>query len=281
MRIVESIIEQNIDELKKDFELYSKKLFYDENSKKLIHPGEYGVYREKVVTKFLRNFLPKNYEIATGFVVNNVDKITTQCDLIIYNKDLTPLISDYNNQEFYTAETVLSIGEIKSKLNKTQFKDALNKLARNKKIKDGIKFPNIHKSNNKTFNTVKHPYDSIFSFLVCEKLDFNTDNLLQEIDGFYEEDIEKHNRHNLILSLNDGLYTFYFINEKGKTNTVHYPHLSNTKVKNLHIDEDGKYVPIKLFGSYFYQAITSHTVLNPDLIRYTTKYESQKLNFEK
>ena len=280
MSIVESIIEQNIDELIKDFELYSKKLFYNEDQKKLIHPGEYGMYREKVVAKFLRNFLPKNYDIATGFIVNNANEISTQCDIVIYNRDLTPLISGYNNQEFYTVETVVAIGEVKSKLSKSAFKAALNKLAKNKKIKDNVIEPGIHKSNNLTFNPQEQPYDSIFSFLICEKLDFDTTNLLNEMNSLYEDDVAVHCKHNLILSLKDGLYLYYFNKREGGTNSLHYPYIPNLTIKNLHVNDENKYIPIKLFGSYIYQAVVSQTLLLPDLIRYTTNYAKQELKFE-
>lgn len=281
MRIIESIIEQNIDDLEKDFELYSKRKFYDKKSKKLIHPGEYGIYRGRSVSKFLKNFLPKNYAISTGFIVNNIDEISTQCDLIINYKDLTPLISDYINQEFYTAETVVAIGEIKSTLNKSDLKKALNKLAKCKRIKDNTLEPQIYKSNNSTFNPSKQPYDTTFTFLVCEKLDFNTDNLLDELSGYYDQGINNIHKHNMIYSLKDGLFTYYKEGLDGKSMTIHYPNLGEEELKNLLIQDEDKYVPAKLFGSYFFQAIISHTILVPDLIRYNIKYESQILKFEK
>lgn len=281
MKIIETLIEQNIDDLIKDFKSYSKKLYYDESQEKLIHPGEYGIYREKLISRFLAPFLPKNYSINSGFVVNNLDEISTQCDLIVYHRDTTPLISDYNNQEFYTAETVVAIGEIKSILNKNDFKKALNKLARCKMIRDKIVSPSIYKQHLKSeYNPKKNQFDTIISFLICEKLNFDISNLVNEISTFYENDIDSIYKHNMILSIEDGLMT-YFIVHNGKPTTIHYPVIAEKELKNLLISDNYKYVPFKLFGSYFFQAITTQTVLYPDLNTYIKNFKQEKIQYEK
>lgn len=280
METIDSLIVQNIDDFIKDFENASKKLYYNPESKRFIHPGEFGTYREKICKRFIRPFVPNNFEIGTGFVVNNTQEISTQCDIIVYDKDSTPLISDYNNNHFFTVETVAAIGEVKSVLTKQDLKVALNKLARCKKLREKIKEPSVLKQKLKIdYNPESNHYDNIISFLICEKLNFDSSELISELNELYEEDIEPRFKHNMILSLNDGLYTYYSITNDDPI-TIQYPVLNTYQLKNLQITDAKKYIPFKLFSSYLLFSLLSVTTLFPDLVQYLGSFESQTLKYE-
>ena len=49
----------------------------------IAHPGELGTDREEVVRSFLRAYLPKRFEISTGFVFDASGLVSKQIDVII------------------------------------------------------------------------------------------------------------------------------------------------------------------------------------------------------
>lgn len=59
------------------------------------------------------------------------------------------------------------------------------------------------------------------------------DNLSEELNGFYESDIMDWQKHNLILSIEDGLIAYYDENNK----SLMYPYL-NKKLKTRFIRPD-------------------------------------------
>ena len=113
-RIFEEILLEEIETFKNSFSNVSKKMFHDPETNKLIHSGEFGMYREAIAKKFLRFFVPVRLEIDQGFLLNSINEVSTQCDIVIYDKNVTPLIRSNELQRFYPVETVCSVGEIKS-----------------------------------------------------------------------------------------------------------------------------------------------------------------------
>ena len=43
----------------------------------LRHPGEYGGYKERLVTELFQYMLPRKYSFCSGFIVNHKGKIST------------------------------------------------------------------------------------------------------------------------------------------------------------------------------------------------------------
>lgn len=279
--IFNKLMEQRIDFFKTNFVNSAKELYFKDG--KLIHPGEYGMARETICKNFIKEFLPGIYDVGSGFIINNKGEVSTQCDLVIYDKEYTPLLKDGVNKKFYIAETCVAIGEVKSILSKDKFKEALGKLAeiskmRELEIKSG--FIRRHYTRDIAYNPAGNPYDQWFSFLICEKFDFDISNIENEIDEFYG-DIEYHNRCNMILSLNDGLLTYFAetLAKERKTVTIQYPLKGVTKP--LFITGEKGYVPCKLFMSYLYNSITETTIIHPDLVNYIGNFEGQELRFSK
>lgn len=56
-----------------------------------VHWGEDGRYKEIILKECLRNHLPANIKIGTGFVMGEGNHITKQIDIIIYT-DSCPLL---------------------------------------------------------------------------------------------------------------------------------------------------------------------------------------------
>lgn len=236
-----------------------------EKSGKLIQPHDFGVYRENICKGFIRNFISSRLEIGSGFLINTFDSVGTQCDIIVYDKINTPKILGDNNNPFFTVETVAGIGEIKSAVTKNQLKEAINKLARNKMLKQ-INHPvYIFKDHyNPKFDPANNNRDTIFSFVVCKKFDFDYSNIQNEIASMYDDDIPIEYRHNLILSVEDGLLCYF----DDKNKSLMYPK-NDLKLKNRFVKIDSnKYIHLKLFSSHISIGINSSSILYPEITDY-------------
>lgn len=65
---------------------------------KLTHNGERGREAEEILKNFLKKYLPKKYEVSTGFVHTDMGT-SNQCDILIYDaSNYAPLYSGYANE---------------------------------------------------------------------------------------------------------------------------------------------------------------------------------------
>ena len=195
-----------------------------DNKNGLLHPGEFGKYREDACKYFLSNIIPQRYGISDGFLITKDDKISTQCDIIIYDKNSAPIIKNDVGIKFFPIESVVGVGEIKSKLNITTLSESANKLAKNKML------------------MLKSNYEDridLFTFILCEQIE-NIYKNLQKINNMYI-DVDSLYWHNAILSLDDGLFT-YKIDE------------NDLKSKKDDIDDNTKIELENLKDNLFYQS---------------------------
>lgn len=195
-----ALFQRNISQFVGLFVEDADSLFKDDENK-LIHPGEYGRYREDSCKEMLRLLLGNHSAISDGFIFTSDNITTTQCDIIVYNSIVSPIIAD-DIMRMFPAEEVQMFGEIKSTLSRADYIDALRKMAENKKIiLDGRKGVQVEKD--KRYDN--EIYNSVATFLICRKLNFNIENLTyNEIyDG-----IDKKYWHNAVLSIEDGFFTY-------------------------------------------------------------------------
>lgn len=260
--IFSKILEEKIEFFKHSFKQTSKNIFDDEETKRLIHPGEFGNYREQICKSFLRLIIPMRLDMGSGFIITDKGDVSTQIDIIIYDRNNTPLIENAENQRFYPVETVAGIVEVKSNLRKDDFIVAINKLARNKKLKERMSSPS-NLNGSQQYNP-KDPSDSIFSVLICNKLDFKLDDLCQELDGYYESDIKDWEKHNLILSVEDGLIGYYEYNK-----FLMYPYFKNKHLKSRFVRPNTN--PNSHFlaaSSYIFMGTSSSNIFYPEISDY-------------
>lgn len=219
------IYKEQVEIFKNSFNTSSRKLFYSPDKKnKLYHAGEFGIYRESIVSKFLKLFTPQRLQIDSGFVIAPMEKPSKQLDIVIYDKNESPLIKSEEGQKFFLIETVASIGEIKSVLTLTQLKVALMDLTKVKVLRETLddrlnvytiapdyldiegkvtrKFP---------FNPKNNPGDQISTFLICEKLDFeiNEENVAKIFEKIYDSGIPERHKVDFILSIENGFIGYY------------------------------------------------------------------------
>ena len=138
--IYQKLLEEQIQKLINAFDI-SEGIFkksISPSEKKLFHPGEFGTYRETIVIEFLRFITPRSLAITNGFVITPNNKVSSQCDIIIYDINSIPLVQDSNKDKFIPIESVVAIGEIKSTLTLIELKNALSKLSKVKKYRSEL-----------------------------------------------------------------------------------------------------------------------------------------------
>lgn len=274
--VFNTLLNEKIAVFRSVFANTSRQIFVDSNGD-LRHPGEFGQFREVVVRDFLRFFIPGRVAISNGFVITAFDEVSTQCDLVAFDANATPLIESGERQRFFPVESVCAIGEVKSVMSRTDLRDALNKLARIKMLREQIPSPTVLRRDVPgNFNPSNYAYDQIPSFLICEKFSFNPANLEEVVSSLYEPDILQRHRHNLVLSLQDGLLAYF--NFDGKT--MMYPEMSSRFEGGVHshpmalgnrfvmFDHDDPASHIRLFCTYLFLVSSSTTVLYPDMASY-------------
>lgn len=284
-KIFNALIEEKTIAFLDGFNNISKHVFTSKEGV-LIHPGEYGTYRERLCAQILKSFLPRNLEISTGFLINSNDEISSQCDIVIYDSSITPLLKSTEDQRFFPVESVIAIGEIKSILSKTEFCTALNKLSKAKSLKDRIQNPHILNPEHhrimpvlnggnivKNFNPQLFTEDNIYTFLICEKIDFEFE--LSDFDFFYDNDVEYRHRHNAIVSLEDGYFNYY--DEEKNIGDI-YPIISDKKLLNSKIIKDDKddISFFKIFLHDIFLGMSRATILQCDVVNYVSIPDNAK-----
>ena len=129
--IIDELINDKIEVFVNEYLKISRKIFKNEEGDSF-HNGEFGMYREKIVADLLKPLLPRRLSIGTGFIVSKKNNVSSQCDLIIFDNTNTPVFENYD-QRFFPVECVVGVVEVKSKMTKTQLKEALIKLTNIKK----------------------------------------------------------------------------------------------------------------------------------------------------
>jgi len=199
--IFQTLVQRQIETFVQTFADDSSKLFRNQENK-LFHPGEYGMYKEACLRNLLSTILSRKEAVSDGFIITSRDNHSTQCDILIHNASTMPLI-DAGVAKFFPVEDVYAIGEVKSNLGKSDAVKALRKLSKNKMLVDD--------RINKKYSTNFLHEDTISTFLVCNKFEF--DIIILNFEEIYK-DIKRKYWHNFILSLEDGLFFYKIVSEK-------------------------------------------------------------------
>lgn len=278
-KIIDELIEERIDIFRSAFAQRAKVLFQDdEKHNNLRHPGEFGTYREAITHDFLQSFLPQHLAIDTGFIVNALGDVSRQIDLVIYDPSLTPPLESKNRQRFFPVETVIAAGEVKSDVDKGQFKDALIRLAEIKKMRSKLPIEasantRWHGLGNTEYNPDKIPFDQVFTFLICNCIKFSLRNdpyLPSTLNEIYESVAFEH-RHSSVLSIEDGLLHYIIEFSEGEFSDCAFPISPVGKGANRNKwiqGHDDDYAHFKYFCSNLFMHTSHCTVGSVNLIQY-------------
>jgi uncharacterized protein YbbC (DUF1343 family) len=207
--------------------------------------------------------------MSSGFVITHNGSVSTQCDIVVFDRDSTPTIESAERQRFFPVETVCAIGEVKSRLSKSDLSEALNKLARVKQKRLELAAPAFIKKDPRwPYDAKKIPYDNITTFLICQKLTFNVEDIASELSNMYEPDIAQYDKHNMILSIEDGIALYiddaemYWMAPVSPGGVVR---------DALHPIRPGPNSHFHVFASYFSMLMAGATVMYPDFTNYVVR----------
>lgn len=274
-RIYLSLVEAQLRAFVADFVDTARDVFFDPNQGKLIHPGEFGSFREGLVRDLLTRFLPESYGVSQGFVLAPNGDISTQCDVVIYSRLHAPIIHTSEQQRFFPVESVLAIGEVKSTLNCSQLQTACLKLSKVKDMRAKLKAPAIAVSTFKNigpYSATEHQLDQLCTFVVANEIN-GADSAIQQAIAEATAGAPVSYRANLVLNVREwctaykdshGIIWPYPVDVDPETKRaipgelpVHIVHQSEVDLNH-----------IKLFLYFMQLIVTRGTVLHPDILGY-------------
>lgn len=117
----------NIQDLFKSLEL---KLHSDLQAARasVAHAPTKGAANERAAQQFFRSRLPRNLEIAGGFLIDTTGKISRQLDLIIYDAAKTPVLYETDNARVIPIECAYAVVEVKTNLTSDALKDCIENM---------------------------------------------------------------------------------------------------------------------------------------------------------
>lgn len=99
------------------------------------HGGKQGGEAEDKLIEFLNIHLPQRFKSTSGFVIDFDGKISSQCDIVIYDALNSPIYKSTDEGMILLSDNVASVIEVKSTLNKEELKDAAEKIASVKSLR--------------------------------------------------------------------------------------------------------------------------------------------------
>lgn len=98
------------------------------------HAPTTGSVNEAHWISVFRAYLPKRYELASGFVIDSQGARSEQIDVVIYDKHFTPTLLDQQSHHYIPAEAVYAVFEAKPHFDKDYLKYAGQKAASVRKL---------------------------------------------------------------------------------------------------------------------------------------------------
>ena len=93
------------------------------------HPGTKGDASEKVWLELLQTYLPQRYRAATAHVVDSLGTFSEQIDVVVFDRQYSPFIFNYEGETIIPAESVYAVFEAKQTVNAGQVGYARKKVA--------------------------------------------------------------------------------------------------------------------------------------------------------
>jgi len=84
--------------------------------KSFAHPGTKGNASEPVWLELFQNYLPRRYEAKTAPIVDSKGEFSDQIDVVIYDRQYSPFIFNYQGHVIIPAESVYAVFEAKQTL---------------------------------------------------------------------------------------------------------------------------------------------------------------------
>lgn len=93
------------------------------------HPVSRGDASEQVWRKLLKKYLPRRYKVVRGKVIDSCSRVSEQIDVIVFDRQYTPLVFKREGQAFIPAESVYAVFEVKQTISAAHVRAAQEKVA--------------------------------------------------------------------------------------------------------------------------------------------------------
>jgi hypothetical protein len=93
------------------------------------HPGTKGDASESVWLELLKTYLPERYQAASAHVVDSQGTFSEQIDVVVFDRQYSPFIFQFQGQTVIPAESVYGVFEAKQSMNSEQVAYARKKVA--------------------------------------------------------------------------------------------------------------------------------------------------------
>ena len=90
------------------------------------HMPSIGYVGEHLLLQSMKRILPKDYDICQGFVQSGDSQLSSQCDIIIYRKEIGAIHYSFKDLKVIYYSYVVAVIEVKSSVNKKTFFSTLD-----------------------------------------------------------------------------------------------------------------------------------------------------------
>lgn len=151
------------------------------------HSGEKGEEIENVLINFLNVHMPKRFQATSGFIIDEQNGISKQTDIIIYDSFSSPVYRSSTKSQIVPVNSVASVIEVKTSLNKAALEDAVEKIASCRRLKKRELDESDQSSTGSALRNIS-TQGIIFGFDSDTSLETLSDNLVS-ILGNYSSDL--------------------------------------------------------------------------------------------
>lgn len=102
--------------------------------KTLRHPTDLGDATEEIWIELFNKYLPRRYHALKATVVDSNGAFSEQIDVVIHDRQYTPLVFAFKDKHVVPAESVYAVFETKQEMNATHIAYALEKISSVRKL---------------------------------------------------------------------------------------------------------------------------------------------------
>ncbi len=161
------------------------------------HRGVKGGEAENLVKMFLKQHLPKRFDVGSGFILDPFNNVSRQTDVIIYDAANCPVYRASDDAGIFPSVNVAAVVEVKSRLTKDELVDAFKNIMATKQLAKAQLPDNA-------FMTTSQTLGCLFAFGSAISLDKISEHYFELL---HENGIGHHI--DLILVLDEGTITMW------------------------------------------------------------------------
>ncbi|WNF23169.1 DUF6602 domain-containing protein [Mesobacillus jeotgali] len=221
------------------------------------HMGERGSSREEILLRYLRKYIPNKYQMNNGIIIDGTGEQSRQQDIIIYDSFNSPVLLNMESTRIVPIESVYSVIEVKSTLNKTEISKCVNNIT---SVRSLIK---------NSLGSINSPTAGfVFAFTSSTTLETLLDNLVEA-----NNQVDKHKQISAICVLDKGVIVN--ISKKGLNDIILLPNEDSTPGIIKNTAENNLMLFYLLLMQYLNQSIVSV----PDLLKYANAGELLNIDY--